>query len=371
MTEERPQQRTAYLKHDLQSPSAAHIVGQLQLLRRYDPLLLTLAGAEAADSPLAVRSLASLHPLAQAGNRLAYRLTRSCPFWERELRRHGCRLIHAHSGREGLIGLRLGARLRLPLVTSFRGADLAGQPRRFEPLFARGALFLADAEAVRRQLLSLGCPEERLRVLHPGVDVERIPFAERQPCAESVNVLLIGRLVERKGIVHALQAFAHASLYHRRATLTVIGDGPERPKVEALLHELNLANVRLLGAQPHQAVLDEMQEAHILIQPNVTGADGGGEGIPLALLEAQASGLPVVATWHSGLPEVVADGRSGYLVSERDTHALGERLRHLIEHPELWGPFGRAGREVVAAGFDLQQQALALEGYYDQLLAGA
>ncbi|MCL6432121.1 MAG: glycosyltransferase, partial [Anaerolineae bacterium] len=152
--------------------------------------------------------------------------------------------------------------------------------------------------------------------------------------------------------------------------LTLIGDGPERRAIEALLRELGLADARVLGWQPRDVVLAEMLRAHIYMQPSVTAADGDVEGIPLALVEAQATGLPVIATWHSGIPEVVSDGRSGYLVSERNAHGLAERLWQLAEHPERWRSFGRAGREVAERDFSLPRQSAILESYYDELLDG-
>jgi len=377
MPEEHPQPKVACLKYVFLPPYEAYIADQLKALRRYEPLILTCNAPLATGLPAeAVRSLSDLNPLACALNRLAFGVAGTYPYLESQLRREGCRLIHAQSGLEGLYGVRLKVWSRLPLVTTFHGSDATRLPRRnrrlYERLFAEGDLFLASAEAVRKQLLSLGCPEGRLRVHHPGVDVEQIPFHERRLRKGSpVNVLLVGRMVERKGIPYALQAFANASRYHRRVSLTLIGDGPERLAVERLLRELNLAGVRLLGEQPRDVVLSAMQNAHVLILPSISSANGDSEGIPITLIEALASGLPVVATWHSGIPDLVADGRSGYLVSERDSHALAERLRHLIEHPELWGSFGRAGRAIVEQGFNLRQQTAALEDYYDELLANA
>ena len=376
MLEECPQPKVAYLKFSFLPPSESYIAQQLAALRRYDPLVLAMSAPDATGLPEAtIRSLSTLNPFARAYNGLSLRLRRTCPHFEVQARREGCRLLHALSGVEGIYGARLKARTRLPLVTTFRGADVTRLPRRnrrlYERLFAEGDLFLAPAEAVRKELLGLGCPENRVRIHRPGIDVERIPFHEREPGeGGSVNVLVVGRMVERKGLPYGLQAFANASRYHRHVSLTLIGDGPARPAVEAQLRELNLANVRLLGAQPHDVVLAEMQKAHIFVLPSVTTADGDTEGIPIALIEAQASGLPVVTTWHSGIPELVADGQNGYLVSERNSHALAERLRNLIEHPELWSSFGRAGRAIVEQSFSLRRQVAGLEEYYDELLDG-
>ncbi|MDI7275236.1 MAG: glycosyltransferase [Anaerolineae bacterium] len=376
MSEEHPQPRVAWVKLAFRPPTEAFIADQLKLLRRYDPLVLTLDAPEAIDlPPEAVWSLERANPVTRGLNRLTLKVSHSAPFFVGQVRRERCRLVHAQSGLEGSYAMALASRLRLPLVTTFRDGDASRaaqrQRRAYERLFSQGQLFLADARAVRRDLLDLGCPEDRLRVHHPGIDLERIPFSVRRPERRGpVNVLVVGRMVQRKGICYALQAFASVRRYQRRLSLTLIGDGPERPAIGALLRELDLPDVRVLGWQSRDGVLAEMQRAHIYLQPSVTAPDGDVEGIPMALVEAQASGLPVVATWHSGIPELVVDGRSGYLVSERDAHGLAERLRHLVEHPELWGPFGRAARAAVEDGFSARKQAEVLESYYDGLLSG-
>lgn len=373
MPEASPHWRVACFKSVFLQPYETFIAEQLGALERYEPLVLTLNTPDLMGLPeSAVKSVSNLSPLSRALNRLSFGLTGGLPYFESQVRQEECRVLHALSGSEGPWAARLRARLGRPLVTTFLGSDIVRlterKSRPYARLFAEGDLFLASAEIVRKHLLAAGCPEERVRVHHVGVDLDRIPFSEREPTeGQPVNVLVVGRLVERKGIPYALRAFSAVRRYQRNIALTLVGDGPDRPAIEALLRELSLDDVRLLGAQPRAAVLGEMQRAHIYVQASVTTTSGDTEGIPLALVEAQASGLPVVATWHGGIPEVVADGRSGFLVSERNSHALAERLRHLIEHPELWGPFGRAGRTVAEERFNLRRQVRALEACYDEL----
>lgn len=378
MSEDTPRPYVACLKLNWAHPSEALVAEQWRAMERYTPLLLTASAPASLGLPAdAVASLSRLNPVARGLNRLTLALGRTCRYFEGRVRQASCRLIHLQSAAEARYGLRLRARTRLPLVTSFDGSEAAWLPRRrphaYDRLFAEGELFLACSESTRKRLLGLGCPDERLRVHHPGIDLGLVRFVERAPEeGGAVNILLVGQLVERKGLAYALQAFANVHRYQRRATLTIIGDGPERRTLEALLRELSLGQaVRVLGAQPHDVVLAEMQRAHLYVQPSVTTADGDEEGIPTALIEAMASGLPVVATWHAGIPEIVADGRSGYLVSERNSHALAERLRHLAEHPEKWEAFGRAGRAIVEERFNLRRQAARLEEYYDEVIARA
>lgn len=376
MPEVYPRPRIAYLKNRFPAQSDGLVARQLGLMDRYDPLVLALcAGAPAVELAVETRLLSGQGTVAQATNRLAYWLGQPYPFFDGEVRREGCVIIHAHSASEASSGLRLKARTHLPLVASLGGPDTAHllrqDPRTSTRLFAEGDLFLADSDSTRKALLAAGCPDDRLFVLHPGIDLDEIPFAERRLGADgTVNVLMAGRLVERMGVPYALQAFANARRYHRQIelTLTIIGDGPARAEAEALAQELGTAGIQFMGAQPREAVLSAMQRAHIFVLPSVTAIDGDCEGIPLSLLEAQAAGLPVVTTWHSGIPEVVSDGHSGFLVSERNAHALAERLRNLVEHPELWESFGRAGRIAMEQRFGLRRRVATLQEYYDALL---
>ena len=112
-----------------------------------------------------------------------------------------------------------------------------------------------------------------------------------------------------------------------------------------------------------------MKNSHIFILPSITSANGDKEGIPNVLKEAQATGMPVISTYHAGIPELVLNGRSGYLVKERDTNGLSERLIHLIENPDLWFEFGKIGRKHVEEQFNLHKQIMKLEKIYKEMIS--
>jgi colanic acid/amylovoran biosynthesis glycosyltransferase len=126
--------------------------------------------------------------------------------------------------------------------------------------------------------------------------------------------------------------------------------------------------VQLLGYQPHQCFLEELDRAHLFLAPSVTAGDGDTEGgAPTVLLEAQAAGLPVLATWHADIPEVVRDGETGFLVPERDSAALAEKLIYLAEHPELWPVLGAAGRRHMETNYNIRCETHKLENVYEEL----
>jgi len=137
----------------------------------------------------------------------------------------------------------------------------------------------------------------------------------------------------------------------------MIGDGPLINKVNDLIKELNLnEKIVLLGPQPHSIVLKEMEEADIFFLPSITADNGDREGIPVSIMEAQATGLPVVSTVHSGIPELVIDSKTGFLVPEKDTTAMAERLKELAMNPELRIKMGELGRSQVESIYDREKE---------------
>jgi colanic acid/amylovoran biosynthesis glycosyltransferase len=127
-------------------------------------------------------------------------------------------------------------------------------------------------------------------------------------------------------------------------------------------------HIQLSGAVPHDQVRTACAHAHLFILPSVTARNGDQEGQALVLQEAQASGLPVLATRHDGIPEGVLDGQSGFLVPERDVDALAERLSFLLTHPGLWPEMGKAGHRFVGEKFDNAQLTKCLLNTYHDLL---
>ena len=158
----------------------------------------------------------------------------------------------------------------------------------------------------------------------------------------------MGRLVEKKGHEYSIKAIAKAIINHKNIIYLIAGDGHLRNKLESLVSELGIKNhVKFLGAVEQEEALKLYQQAHIFILPSVTSSNGDQEGIPVVLMEAQSAGLPVISTYHSGIPEAVIDGKSGFLVPEKDVNALAQKMEYLIEHPEVWPEMGRCGREFV------------------------
>jgi colanic acid/amylovoran biosynthesis glycosyltransferase len=288
-------------------------------------------------------------------------------------------IVHCHFGDVAVAALtrRRAGELAGKLVTTFYGADLTRHLVRhgddtYAELFEQGDAFLAICDYFRTRLIHIGCPPERIGQQRLGIDPSRFPFIARQRVAgEPVRIVSIARLVEKKGIEFALRALARIRT-SVPVEYTIIGDGVLRPRLETLAREVKAGvSVRFMGWRQQDEVADTLRVAHLLLAPSVTAADGDQEGTPVAILEALASGLPVISTWHSGIPELVEDGISGRLVPERDVAALSHAIDELVEAPESWVRMGLSGRACVEARHDINKLNDGLVQLYERLVGQA
>lgn len=254
--------------------------------------------------------------------------------------------------------------IRGRLLAFFHGYDVAqvdavGPEHPYRLLFDRADLLLPISEHWREKLVALGAPPERTRVHHMGVETEKFAFRPRAHPGSGrggeVRLVTVARLVEKKGVDYAIRAVARLLPRYPNLRYDVIGGG-KSDRYAKLVSELGVGHaVHLHGPQPHPRVVEFLDRAHLYALPSVTAANGDQEGLPVALMEALAAGLPTVSTRHSGIPELIEDGVSGLLAPERDDAALADRLAMLLEHPERWEPLARAGRAKVEAEFDCER----------------
>jgi len=173
---------------------------------------------------------------------------------------------------------------------------------------------------------------------------------------QPVQIVSIARLVEKKGLEYGIRAVAKLAQTKPNLKYFIVGDGLLRKKLEDLIYELDVSNiVELLGWKQQQEVLEILEQAHLLLAPSVTGIDDDQEGIPVVLMEAMAGGIPIISTYHSGIPELVENGISGFLVPEKDVDTLTEKLSYLIDQSAIWSDMGQAGRMYVEKNFEINQ----------------
>ncbi len=283
-------------------------------------------------------------------------------------------VVHCHFGPNGSRAVRLrkfGA-LRGPVITTFHGYDANKLPRVHGPkiydeLFAHGDAFTVGSEFMHKRLINLGAPKSKLVRLPMGVDLAFFHPAKKQGSADQVlRLLSVARLVEVKGIAYALLAVR--TLLDRGVSLTyrVAGDGPLRRQLEASAQQLGLnSNVQFVGALTQSQIIDLYSDADIFILPSVVTASGEEESQSVALAEAQACKLPVVATTIGGNAETVLAGETGLLVPPRDPDALASAILWLSEHPDARLTMGEHGRVHVKEHYDLGKLNRQLVALYD------
>ncbi|MDR2431390.1 MAG: glycosyltransferase [Candidatus Margulisbacteria bacterium] len=284
-------------------------------------------------------------------------------------------VLHAHYGYIGVSASRFG--LKMPLITSFYGLDVYQHTRnpfyrwQLRRLFKRGNLFLACSRKMRGDLLNLGAPPSRVRALYGGAHLAKFPYAVNEYTEnKSVVILMCGRFVEKKGFIYGLRAFLKTAPAYEQARLRIIGAGALEAELkrEAASSPFG-SQVEFLGSRTHAEYIAELKQCHIFMSPSVTAANGDSEGLPTVLIEAAALGRPLLATFHSGIPEIVRDRQNGLLAPEKDVNALAQNLAALLDDPSRWPVYARAGRELVEEQFDLAKQAAKIEEYYRELAA--
>lgn len=298
----------------------------------------------------------------------------------------GIEIMHAHFAIDGLVAQNFSERLHVPLVTTLHGFDVTTTMADFlkskrpalmryalmhKRLQQRGDLFVAVSDFIANRAKQAGFPAQRIVRHYMGIDTQKFtPSESARSDSDNVRMLHVARLVEKKGTVHLLAALARLKEKHRNARLEIIGDGPLKATLQAQTASLGLEQfVEFTGSVPHSTITARMRASDIFVLPSVTASNGDSEGLPIVLLEAAACGLPVVSTWHAGIPEAVIHEQTGLLTQEHDVHALTEALDTLLSDVALRKQLGRQARDHMCMNFDISKQGLELEALYRQVMA--
>lgn len=248
----------------------------------------------------------------------------------------------------------------VPLIVHFHGHDASDREilKMFEDtyagMFEQAKAVIAVSHAMERQLVSLGSPREKIYYNPCGVDTEE--FGGADPANAPPVFISVGSFREKKAPQLTIASFSRVHQIFPRARLRMIGDGVLLNECKNLARELGiLDSITFLGVQNHSVVEEEMRQARCFVQHSVVAASGDSEGTPVAVLEAGATGLPVVSTRHAGIPDVVVEGQTGFLVEEHDVEGMAERMLRLAQDPVLAGTMGRNARIHIAANFSMEK----------------
>ena len=280
-------------------------------------------------------------------------------------------VIYCQFGTNGNIGAilkELG--IRGKLVTMFHGYDVrrgvAEGGGIYKKLFRLGDLFLSISDYNYKHLVGFGADPARIRYHPVGIDPDEFPFKERAPRG-TLNILTVARLVREKALDNAIKALHILVKEYGMDNIKylIAGGGPEEDHLKELAAELGVSDkMKFAGPLGRAEVIRLYAEAHLYVLSSAQ------EALPVTLMEAQASGLPVVSTDVGSVNEIVADGRTGFLVRPGDERALAGKIRELMDQPGAWPGMGKAGRGVIEEKYDIRKLNRELVGIFEGLTRG-
>jgi colanic acid/amylovoran biosynthesis glycosyltransferase len=361
-------------------PEMLHIYRQITSLARVSPVVIAQKREEAERFPFDKIAIVG-KPAMHFARRLWFKQIRRTPW---QISRHEvnalvgvlenaqAKLLHIYFGHIAVHLLPLIRAWGKPSVASFHGADVMVDLEKpayraaTKQMLDAVRLVLVRSESLGRALIEIGCSPQKIRIQRTGIPVDEIPFRARAwPSDGAWRFVQACRLIEKKGLKTSLLAFAKFAERYPRSTFTIAGEGPLRSELEARARELGAGGKVSFPGFVSQAELRELfYRSHIFLHPSEQGVDGNQEGVPNSMLEAMASGLPVFATEHGGIPEAIEHGKSGILVKESDHDALERALLQAVAHPDQLTAIARSGSDSVRQKFEQTAQTRALEQYY-------
>lgn len=373
-----------FLKKDMN-----HIYRQVTGLNNFEPVILTRCREEEEHFPF---DPSKIHIIPKSSLRLFRRvwyaqiLKAPIPLGKTEvatmrraLEESGAALLHIYFGHVAARLLPLLRETRLPRVVSFHGADATtglDNSRYREALaevFEHSTLVLGRSQALLDRLAGIGCPQNKLKLQRTGIPLTDWTASSRHPPEHGAwRFAQVCRFVPKKGLETTLRAFAKIRAQFPEARLTLAGDGPERARVATSIATLGLGDaVDLCNFLDRDGVKRVLADCHFFFHPSVRNEDWGEEGVPNAMLEAMALGIPPLATFHGGIPEAVENGISGLLVPENDDGALARAVIELMHAPpERYHAMSVAAAERIASEFSATAQTCALEkAYHEAIIA--
>lgn len=353
--------------------SETFIAAQSRAMTRYAPVLAGYSRDASGDALVAGLPCVLLEehsPFPAVEKFLLKQFDRLPSRWGRALAAHAPRVVHAHFGSSMVPGRSVARALGVPLVVTYHGMDITVRAGSAAELARRAAAFaaadrvIAVSAFIARMVRDAGCPPEKVVVHFIGVDTAHfVPgTAPRAPH----QVLFVGRLVAKKGVIHLVRAMREVQRAVPGAELVVAGDGDLRASLEREARVAGI-NARFLGVRTPGQVRELMRHATVVAGPSIADARGNDEGLGMVFIEAQACGAPVVVSTSGGASEGVVDGETGLHFAPGDESALAAHLVALLRDPARCARMGIAARRHVEARFDLRTQTARLEDIYDAL----
>ncbi|EPZ1176026.1 glycosyltransferase [Klebsiella oxytoca] len=282
----------------------------------------------------------------------------------------------AHFGPSGVLAncLRNIGCIEGKIVTVFHGNDISAKDllmkyeKSYKNLFLEGDYFLPISNLWQKKLIELGCPSEKISVIRMGIKIDEFPFKERRGDNSKLKIVSVCRMIEKKGLAYSIQACKILREKGINFEYNIVGYGELSEQLQNLIKEYDLEEcVRILGFQPQVEVKRILEDSNVFLLPSVTAEDGDMEGIPVALMEAMASGLPVVSTFHSGIPELISDGKTGWLCSERDAEGIALALSKIINNKDMVLNIVSSARKQIEDNFNQEIEYIKMASLLESL----
>jgi len=285
-------------------------------------------------------------------------------------------LLHVHFGQYGVAALPLQRKLGIPMIVTFYGHDVLSlyekNKKIYGPLIDSNCLCLAISNDMAKDLHKIGF--SNVETWNLGIDVDKFKKPKNPKRDKNVNFLTAVRFVEKKGIEYLIRAFHKVYMNYKNVRLTILGRGPLKKNLVNLSKNLDLNQVvnfkdNFSDDNPHKTVLKYMNASDVFILPSITAKNGDKEGTPVVLMEAQACGLPCISTFHAGIPEVVIDGETGWLVPEKDIDVLSKKMEWFVKNPNELISFGNRARTHIKLNYNINVQIKKLSEIYKKVIS--
>jgi len=321
-----------------------------------------------------VYSLASLSRIQRVIDLGLFKTIGYFPYFKDKCKEFNCSLLHVHFGYNGVKSIGLKKKLNVPMICSFYGIDafcfpyLDDNQKKLSKLFKVVDKVLVLGPYMQNQLIELGCSPEKIVIQHLGVNTNNIKYKTRSiPANRPINFLCAASFVEKKGYDITIQAFS--KIRHKiDFKLHIIGDGPLKKEILDMIQRYDLSErVVFYGYRDYSFFINMAYSCDVFIQASKTTKTNDKEGTPMAIVDAMSTGMPVVSTYHSDIPEIV-NINTGFLAIENDVDDLSKAILRVYENLNELDRYGEQGRLHIEENFNAEIQTNKLEIIYDSIL---
>jgi len=298
-------------------------------------------------------------------------------FFSKIISNNNVKLIHAHFGPSGIEILPIAKDLNIPLVVSFHGYDgsvllkYEDYKQNLKRIFEYSHVIVPShymlneliekvGKIFNYSIVNYGIPLDDFRY------VQRVSVKRKVDRDEDITFLQVSNFVEKKGHFYTVSAFKKLLKFYPNVKLVLAGDGYLKGEIQEQVNKMGLnSKVIFPGAVNHKQVYNFMKEADVFLHHSITSSEGDKEGIPNVIMEAMATGLPCISTFHAGIPELIKDGINGFLIEEKDIESYIEKMKELLEKEN---DFSIQVRKTIEKDFNLEIQIEKLKNIYSELI---